>query len=265
MAILVKSPERIKAICEDIAKHFTESVNPNGFKGMVVTYDQESCLLYKEAWQNPSRRHHDRYRYLKVIGQRWKYNPFYRDRDSEEKLLERYRDPNDSFKLIIVTAKLLTGFDAPILQAMYLDKPLRNHTLLQAITRANRTYSHNGLKKTHGLIVDYLGVFDDVAKSLEFDEDVMGWSLIYPNSKTNSVQRYNNALPISEHRPKPIGLWSLMAAQECLPTNEVRDNLLRISAYLCGFGKHSLPTLFSPPLKTITDGSQVYESVQPQV
>ena len=67
-----------------------------------------------------------------------------------------------------MTAKLLTGFDAPILQAMYLDKPMRDHTLLQAITRTNRTY---GDKKTHGLIVDYLGVFDDVAKSLEFDEE----------------------------------------------------------------------------------------------
>ena len=51
---------------------------------------------------------------------------------------------------------------------MYLDKPMRDHTLLQAITRTNRTY---GDKKTHGLIVDYLGVFDDVAKSLEFDEE----------------------------------------------------------------------------------------------
>jgi type I restriction enzyme R subunit len=82
-------------------------------------------------------------------------------------LLDRYRDPNDPLQILIVTAKLLTGFDAPILQAMYLDKPLRDHTLLQAITRTNRTY---GDKKSHGLIVDYLGVFDDVATALEFDE-----------------------------------------------------------------------------------------------
>jgi len=74
-----------------------------------------------------------------------------RTRDQEEKLLDRYRDPNDPLKILIVTAKLLTGFDAPILQAMYLDKPLKDHTLLQAICRTNRTY---GSKKTHGLIVD---------------------------------------------------------------------------------------------------------------
>ena len=70
-------------------------------------------------------------------------------------------------KFLIVTTKLLTGFDAPILQAMYLDKPMRDHTLLQAICRMNRTY---GQTKTHGLIVDYLGIFDDVAQALEFDE-----------------------------------------------------------------------------------------------
>jgi type I restriction enzyme, R subunit len=70
--------------------------------------------------------------------------------------------------VLIVTSKLLTGFDAPILQAMYLDKPLRDHTLLQAICRTNRPY---GEAKTHGLIVDYLGVFDDVAQALQFDEE----------------------------------------------------------------------------------------------
>ena len=71
-------------------------------------------------------------------------------------------------KIIVVTAKLLTGFDAPILQTMYLDKPLRDHTLLQAICRTNRPY---GQVKTHGLIVDYLGVFDDVAQAIQFDAE----------------------------------------------------------------------------------------------
>ena len=96
------------------------------------------------------------------------YAPYRRDRDAEEKLLDRFRDPDDPLKILIVTSKLLTGFDAPILQAMYLDKPLRDHTLLQAICRTNRPY---GEEKTHGLIVDYLGIFDDVAQALQFDEE----------------------------------------------------------------------------------------------
>src|SRR5690606_15346090 len=87
-------------------------------------------------------------------------------REEEEKLLDRFRDPTDPLQILIVTSKLLTGFDAPILQAMYLDKPMKDHNLLQAICRTNRPYP----SKTHGLIVDYLGIFDDVAKSLDFDE-----------------------------------------------------------------------------------------------
>src|SRR5258707_13523214 len=88
-------------------------------------------------------------------------------RPSDSVVLDRFRDANDPLKILVVTAKLLTGFDAPILQAMYLDKPLRDHTLLQAICRTNRPY---GELKTHGLIVDYLGGFDDVAKAIQFDE-----------------------------------------------------------------------------------------------
>jgi type I restriction enzyme R subunit len=87
-------------------------------------------------------------------------------KDAEEKLLDRFRDPLDPLQFLIVTSKLLTGFDAPILQTMYLDKPMRDHNLLQALCRTNRVYSG----KTHGLIVDYLGLFDDVAAALDFDE-----------------------------------------------------------------------------------------------
>ena len=93
-----------------------------------------------------------------------------RDRDDEEKRLDRFRDPADPLKFVIVTSKLLTGFDAPILQVMYLDKPMKDHNLLQAICRTNRTF---GQEKTHWLIVDYIGIFDDVAKALSFDEGAM--------------------------------------------------------------------------------------------
>ena len=72
-----------------------------------------------------------------------------------------------SLAIDAVTSKLLTGFDAPILQVMYLDKPMKDHNLLQAICRTNRTF---GQEKTHGLIVDYIGIFDDVAQALDFDE-----------------------------------------------------------------------------------------------
>ena len=167
MAVLVKSPERVQTICADIARHFQEKVAPNGFGAQVVTFDRESCVLYKQALDEilPPETSDI---VMTVNSGEDEYAPYRRDRDAEEKLLDRFRDPTDPLKILIVTSKLLTGFDAPILQAMYLDKPLRDHTLLQAICRTNRPY---GEEKTHGLIVDYLGVFDDVAQAIQFDEE----------------------------------------------------------------------------------------------
>jgi len=221
MAVLVKVPERVQRICADIARHYQETVAPNGFKGMVVTFDQDCCLLYKAELDKLLPPEASEV-VISATGNDERYKPYARSRDEEEKLLDRFRDANDPFKLVIVTAKLLTGFDAPILQAMYLDKPLRDHTLLQAICRTNRTY---GNKKTHGLIVDYLGVFDDVAKALEFDEkDVQ--------KAAENIAKLTEQLPEAMQKCLAFfpgvdrtltGYEGLMAAQECLPNNEVRD------------------------------------------
>lgn len=96
------------------------------------------------------------------------YKQWRRSRDEEAKVLDDFRDPKNPLQIVIVTSKLLTGFDAPILQVMYLDKPMKDHTLLQAICRTNRVY---GQDKSYGLIVDYIGIFDDVAKALAFDAE----------------------------------------------------------------------------------------------
>lgn len=165
---LIKAPGRVRTIAADIATHFRETVEPEGLKAMVVVYDKPTCVAYKEELDRllgpeasavvMSRHARD--------PQEWRerHTP---DRAGLERLTARFNDPADPLKIVIVTAKLLTGFDAPILSAQYLDKPLREHNLLQAITRTNRVYPPN---KTHGLVVDYLGIFDDVAKSLAFDE-----------------------------------------------------------------------------------------------
>ncbi len=139
MAVLVKSPERIERICADIARHFQEKVAPNGFGAQVVTFDRESCVLYKQALDEHLPPEMSDI-VMTVNSGEDEYAAYRRDRDAEEKLLDRFRDPADPLKILIVTSKLLTGFDAPILQAMYLDKPLRDHTLLQAICRTNRPY-----------------------------------------------------------------------------------------------------------------------------
>ncbi|EDM77766.1 Restriction enzyme type I helicase subunit [Plesiocystis pacifica SIR-1] len=171
--VAVKAPARVARVVADIAEHFRSQVRPQGLAAMIVTYDREACLLYKaELDKHLSPAVSD---VVISVGNERKgeseYLAYKRDRDAEEKLLERYRKPSDPLKILVVTAKLLTGFDAPILQTMYLDKPLRDHTLLQAICRTNRVYNDN---KQAGVIVDYLGLFEKTAEALKFDEVDVG-------------------------------------------------------------------------------------------
>ena len=86
----------------------------------------------------------------------------------QELVLDRYRDASNPLKILIVTAKLLAGFDTPICYCMYLDKPIRDQALPQAMCRTNRLY---GASKQHGLIIDYLGVFENLAKALAYDPE----------------------------------------------------------------------------------------------
>ncbi|WP_252891501.1 type I restriction enzyme subunit R domain-containing protein [Thermoclostridium stercorarium] len=94
--------------------------------------------------------------------------------EKEEQVRKTFRNPDSVPKILIVTEKLLTGYDAPILYCMYMDKPLRDHVLLQAIARVNRPYEDNeGRRKRNGFIMDFVGIFDNLEKALAFDsEDV---------------------------------------------------------------------------------------------
>ena len=262
MAVLVKSPARIAAICADIAQHYQEKVAPNGFGAQVVTFDRQSCVLYKQEL--------DRHLppeasdiVMSVNSGEEEYAPYRRDRDAEEKLLDRFRDPKDPLKVLIVTSKLLTGFDAPILQAMYLDKPLRDHTLLQAICRTNRPY---GEEKTHGLIVDYLGVFDDVALALQFDEKGV-------RKAVSNIAELVGKLPGAMQRCLAYfagcdrtlqGYEGLIAAQECLPTNDTRDAFAADFSVLARIWEAVSPdpvlTQFEKDYRWLV---QVYESLKP--
>ncbi len=165
--VLIKTPSRIAKIAADIAGHFKAKVEPEGLNAQVVTYDKASCVAYKEELDKHLGPEASTIVMSRSRGDSPDWAKWTPGADALEQVVARFNDPADPLKIIIVTAKLLTGFDAPILYCQYLDKPLKEHTLLQAITRTNRVYPPN---KTHGLIVDYLGIFDDVAKSLAFDE-----------------------------------------------------------------------------------------------
>lgn len=262
MAVLLKAPDRIAAVCADIAQHFQEKVVPNGFGAQVVAFDRESCMLYKQELDNHLPPEFSDI-VMSVSTSEEGYAPYRRDRDQEEKLLDRFRDPNDPLKILIVTSKLLTGFDAPILQTMYLDKPMRDHTLLQAICRTNRPY---GQLKSHGLIVDYIGIFDDVAQAIQFDEE--GITRVVTNIselKTKLPEAIQKCLEYFPSVDRTLeGYEGLIAAQECLPNNDARDRFGEDCSYLARLWEAISP---DPILSNYeTDYRwiiQIYESVKP--
>ena len=222
MKAIMYNPKRIHKVCAHIAKHFMTKVHPNGYKAQVVVLDRPCCIKYKAELD-------------KLLGpdcstivmdtnddKADEYKAYARSRDEEAKVLDRFRDPDDPLEIVIVCNKLLTGFDAPILQCMYLDKPMKDHTLLQAICRTNRTYDDG---KTFGLIVDYIGIFDNVAKALNFDE--AGMKRVITNIEEVRKQipeLMTKCLSYFIGVDRTLDGWEgLMAAQECLPTNDEKD------------------------------------------
>jgi len=174
---LLKSPDRIKKVAEFTAKHFKDYVEPLGFKAFLVGVDREACALLKSELDKylPSK-------YSRVV-----YTPhnrdgellrkYYLNENEEKEVKKNFLKIAELPKILIVTSKLLTGFDAPILYAMYLDKPMNDHTLLQAIARVNRPLAEKELNnpKTAGLIIDFIGIFEKIEKALRFDSaDIQG-------------------------------------------------------------------------------------------
>lgn len=263
MKAIMYNPSRIRKVCEHIAKHYREKIEPNGYKGQVVVYDRECCLMYKKVLDELMGPDATTIVMDTNNDKEDRYKDFRRDRDAEAKLLDYFREPTSPLKLVIVTSKLLTGFDAPILQAMYLDKPMKDHTLLQAICRTNRTYDQG---KTYGLIVDYIGIFDNVAKALDFDENTMKRIITnieeikkqFPALLKKCLSYFMGVDRTQE------GWEGLMAAQECLPNNKIKDAFAADYRVLNRAYDVLSPDQFLSPYKFDYQWlSRVYESVKP--
>lgn len=262
MAVLIKAPERVQAICSHIVGHYQEKVEPNGFKAQVVTFDRECCVLYKKALDDLIGPEASAIVMHTQGGKGDEYAAWKLSKDQEEKLLDRFRDPNDPLKFLVVTSKLLTGFDAPILQTMYLDKPMHDHNLLQAICRTNRLYTG----KTHGLIVDYLGIFDDVATALDFDEKAVQRVITNLDElKKDLPGQVAQCLSFFPNVDRTVGGYEgLMAAQDCLPNNETRDRFAAVFSVLSTVWEALSPDpCLSPYRNDYKWLTQVYESVKP--
>jgi type I restriction enzyme, R subunit len=197
---LARHPDRVDIVLQRMLDHFLEHPDPNGFKAQLVVVDRKACVVYKKAldaklaarglpaeWSDviissaqnsepdiadfeyPKAKQDELVDYFKLTPEEWE--TWNRDRHGVDR--SKRRPP---LKILIVCDRLLTGFDAPVEQVMYLDKPLRDHNLLQAIARTNRPLP--AMKKRTGVVVDYFGVFANLEKALNFDENIREESLI---------------------------------------------------------------------------------------
>lgn len=170
----LKASDRVEQVAQYVARHFRENVEPLGYKAFLVGVDREACALYKKVLD----------RYLPPDYSAVVYSSGFDDdeflaqyrlsEDDETKIRKAFLKRDLLPKILIVTEKLLTGFDAPILYCMYLDKPMRDHTLLQAIARVNRPcQDEDGVKKPAGFVLDFVGIFEKLEKALAFDSDTV--------------------------------------------------------------------------------------------
>ncbi|EGG98230.1 Type I restriction-modification system2C restriction subunit R [gamma proteobacterium IMCC2047] len=172
-----EAPARIRWVCIDLLKHYREHIQPNGFKAMIVVGSRHAATVFKKTLDDlgapPSEvvisgNHNDP-----------AYLAQYTDKTRQKQVIQNFTKPlgadkekNDPTAFLIVKDMLLTGFDAPIAQVMYIDRSLKDHTLMQAIARVNRTYKG----KQAGFVVDYYGLSDHLTEALELfsSDDVEG-------------------------------------------------------------------------------------------
>lgn len=170
----LKSADRVDRVAKFVAEHYKANVEPLGYKAFLVAVDREGCALYKDALDKYLPPEYSAVVYTSEHNDAANLKRFSLSEDKEKELRKTFLKPETLPKILIVTEKLLTGFDAPILYAMYLDKPMRDHTLLQAIARVNRPYEAEGeVRKPSGFVLDFVGIFDRLEKALAFDSDVV--------------------------------------------------------------------------------------------
>ena len=167
---LVGAEKRIKLIAADLVKHFEERLEAMDGKAMVVCMSRRICVELYDAiaelrpeWATDD----DANGAIKVVMTGSASDPLewqrhIRNKPRREALAKRFKDPADPFKVVIVRDMWLTGFDAPCLHTMYVDKPMRGHGLMQAIARVNRVFRD----KPGGLVVDYIGLADQLKKAI---------------------------------------------------------------------------------------------------
>lgn len=169
----LKGEKRVEKVAKFVADHYREYVEPLGYKAFLVGVDREACALYKKSLDKYLPPEYSAVVYTGNHNDPQLLKEFHLSEEREKEIRKVFVKQDTLPKILLVTEKLLTGYDAPVLYAMYLDKPMRDHTLLQAIARVNRPYENEekNMKKPHGFVLDFIGIFDKLEKALAFDSD----------------------------------------------------------------------------------------------
>jgi type I restriction enzyme, R subunit len=275
----MRNPDRIRTVCSDIVDHYFAKVAPLGMKAQVVAFDRELCVRYhEEIGRLLAERGQDdtaKAEVVMTVGTakdeplEWRQR-YELSREAEARLQARFSDHGDPLCFLIVTAKLLTGFDAPIEGVMYLDKPLRLHTLFQAITRTNRRWRNpeTGQEKHYGLVVDYVGLGNEIARALRAADPETGGRR--PVDVDGLLEELAVAMQTTLARFEGIdradrSFEALLAAQQRIPPGEARDTLAGdfVRVEMLWEFLHPNPSLdrFKRDYRWL---AQVYESVKPK-
>ncbi|EHU3337068.1 type I restriction endonuclease subunit R [Acinetobacter baumannii] len=175
---LVGATPRLKQIAADLVAHFEARTEATAGKGMIVTMSREICVhLYNEIvalrpdWHDPDPEKGK----IKIVmtgsaSDKPLLQPHIYNKQTKKRLEKRFKDVNDPLQLVIVRDMWLTGFDAPCTHTMYIDKPMKGHNLMQAIARVNRVFKD----KQGGLVVDYIGIANELKQALKTYTDAKG-------------------------------------------------------------------------------------------
>jgi len=229
---MLKNRDRMARVAAHAVKHFRETVEPMGYKAFLVAVDREACAIYKDLLDQLLPPEYSAVVYSPAHNDTENLARYHLSDEQEQSIRKAFRKPDEQPKILIVTEKLLTGFDAPILYCMYLDKPMRDHVLLQAIARVNRPYEDTyGRAKTAGFVLDYVGIFENLEKALAFDsedvEDVQSVVTDLGLLLTEFVKMMEQAR--EEYLTIPAGLSGDKATEKVL--SHFRDEVRRQAYY----------------------------------
>lgn len=266
--IFLENNDRIKLVAQDIAAHFKENLDGR-FKALIVAVNRLACVRYKRELDKLLPKEHSEIvmtytrndtkeiqDYEKELKQR---NHGKENDDIRKDTITKYKE-EETPKILIVTDMLLTGFDAPILQTMYLDKPLKEHRLLQAIARTNRPYKD---LKEAGLIIDYVGILKEFTRAFEnyTKEGITGILISTDDLAKEFTQKLDKTTALFADVPKDqYDRQTMLKAFETITTNEkntkkFQQNYRRLRKLFELLGPHPIKL---EKLKDYTWLTQVY-------